>query len=147
MNSTGKITTLFKPSDRGGKKIPAKLVLDNGTEVKSWEHIPAEIGQLVEIEYTSETRGQYTNNMLTSVKVQSSPSPPGGSQGGKGSIDMNASIRSQVCLKAAVELACSFHGQNLSNDRDVWEGTLEKSYQPCINLLECGTLYGLLNDE
>lgn len=147
MNSTGTITTLFQPNDRGGKKMPAKLVLDNGTEVKSWEHIPAEIGQLVEIEYTSETRGQYTNNMLTSVKVQSSPSPPGGSQVGKGSIDTNASIRSQVCLKAAVELTCSFYGQNPSKQWKDWEAALEMAYQASMSLLERGTLYDPLNDE
>lgn len=147
-NAQGTVTQVFQPGFVNGKKAPGKLTLSTGQDFKSWERIEAEIGQTVDVAYTVETRGQYTNTMISSVTVLSQAShAPESTSGSSYSGSREQSIQQSVALKAAVDLTDAFYGGTPSKDWGEWEATLEKAYQACTSLLERGSLYDPFTDE
>lgn len=134
---TGTVSKLYQPSERGGKKSPAKLVLDDGQEFKSWERINAEIGQEVEVEYDEVIQGQYRNLMIKSIKQLSSNA---GSASGGGSHNPSPHITNQTVLKAATEMVIAYMTINPgeSGDWSDWECTLETAYQAMQTLVNYG---------
>ena len=147
-NAQGTVTQVFQPGMVNGKKAPGKLALSTGQDFKSWERIEAEIGQTVDVAYTVETRGQYTNMMISSVTVLSQASQAPESAGGRPHLDSREqSIQQSVALKAAVDLTGAFYGGTPSKDWGEWEATLEKAYQACNSLLTRGSLYDPFMDE
>lgn len=147
-NATGTVTQVFQPGMKDGKKMPGKLALSTGQDFKSWNHIEAEIGQSVSVEYTTETRGQYTNSMISSIEVLSQASQASASAGGRPQQDSREqSIQQSVALKAAVDLTGAFYGGTPSEEWGDWESTLEKAYQACTSLLERGTLFDPFAEE
>jgi len=143
----GTITQFYQYKDGrgGGKKAPAKIVLDVGgdqtEEFKSWSIVQGvEIGQVVEITYETQVANGYTNHNIMEIKHMSEAgySPKGG--GGTGN-DRNVSIEKQVCLKVAGEVACAViaasGGKGITPEGI--EDTLQRIYQASFNLLTYGT--------